>query len=105
MLGVTLAGGIVRFVRLVQSGMYHWSQISALVGQMTISAFVGGITWAVCVYLEVPIILIGPVVGMAGYMGGTLIDFTERNALRIMQSRADALAQPPQPPQPPAGSP
>jgi hypothetical protein len=81
-LGMTLLGGIGGWYLKVRRGEVLVTSLFALVGEMTISALAGGITFFVCDYLAVPIGATAACAGMAGYMGGRAIDMFETWGLK-----------------------
>ena len=83
-LGLALFGGWASWWAKVRDGKVHAYNLSSLIGELAISAFVGVVVFFVCEYMNFPPLLTAAVVGVAGHMGTkalTLIeDIAEKRA-------------------------
>lgn len=74
---LSMFGGLVAFIRRLNQSkepqplsVVFWR----LAGELIISAFAGIITVLLCIYWEMPLVLIGVLAGIAGHLGGKAID-------------------------------
>lgn len=77
-LAMTLLGGFVGWYTKVRKGEVKASNLFALIGEMATSALSGWAAFFICDHFAVPLGMTAAVCGMAGYMGGRLIDRAER---------------------------
>lgn len=77
MIALAMMGGLVSFIRRLNESKEPkpLSQIFfRLMGEMIISSFAGIITVLLCIYWDMPLVLIGVLAGVAGHLGGKAID-------------------------------
>ncbi|WP_151965029.1 phage holin family protein [Acinetobacter soli] len=77
MIALAMMGGLVSFIRRLNESKEPkpLSQIFLrLMGEMIISSFAGIITVLLCIYWDMPLVLIGVLAGVAGHLGGKAID-------------------------------
>ncbi|MDQ1207296.1 hypothetical protein QE380_000219 [Acinetobacter baylyi] len=77
MIALAMMGGLVSFIRRLNESKEPkpLSQIfMRLMGEMIISSFAGIITVLLCIYWDMPLVLIGVLAGVAGHLGGKAID-------------------------------
>lgn len=77
MIALSMLGGLVAFIRkLNQSTEPKPLKVifMRLFGELIISAFAGIITVLLCIYWDLPLVLIGVLSGIAGHLGGKAID-------------------------------
>lgn len=77
-LGLALFGGMASWWGKVRKGEVAYWSMSALIGELTISAFAGTITFLGCEYLNLGPFLSPALAGIAGHMGGRAIALLER---------------------------
>lgn len=87
-LGMTLLGGFVGWYTKVRKGEVSAASLFALIGEMATSALAGLGAFFVCDWMAVPVGVTAAVAGMAGYMGGRVIDQAER----LLQARIERVA-------------
>jgi hypothetical protein len=80
--GLAAWGGIASYVSKVRSGQIEKFSIMELVGEMSISAFAGVMTFWLCELSGFPSLLTAALVGMAGHMGGRGIALIE-NTIKV----------------------
>jgi hypothetical protein len=80
--GLAAWGGITSYVSKVRSGQIEKFSIMELVGEMSISAFAGVMTFWLCELSGFPSLLTAALVGMAGHMGGRGIALIE-NTIKV----------------------
>jgi len=85
-LGVALLGGTASWAQRVKKGKADAS-ITALVGELVVSAFAGLITFWVCESFELSPLITAAAAGMAGHAGGTGISWLERIGKRYAEKR------------------
>ena len=74
---LSMFGGLVAFIRKLNQSPEPQPLITIfwrLTGELIISAFAGIITVLLCIYWEMPLVLIGVLAGVAGHLGGKAID-------------------------------
>lgn len=86
-LGIALFGGLVGHHRKVKKGDVKASDLRALIGELSISAFAGLLAFWLCRYAGVPPLLEAATVGMAGHLGTKALDWAEE----LLRKRADRL--------------
>ncbi|WP_333662837.1 phage holin family protein [Acinetobacter sp.] len=76
-IALSMFGGLVAFIRRLNQAkepqplsVVFWR----LTGELIVSAFAGIITVLLCIYWEMPLVLIGVLAGIAGHLGGKAID-------------------------------
>lgn len=76
-IGLSMFGGLVAFIRRLNQSpepqplrLIFWR----LTGELIVSAFAGIITVLLCIYWNMPLVLIGVLAGIAGHLGGKAID-------------------------------
>lgn len=92
-LGVALLGGTAGWVQRVKNGKADAS-ISALVGELVISAFSGLITFWICESQGFSQLITAAAAGMAGHAGGTGISWLERVGKRYAEKRFGLTSNP-----------
>lgn len=81
-LALALFGGLASWWTKVRKGEVAFHNLQALIGELTISAFVGVMAFLACEYLNLAPLLTAAVVGVAGHMGTKAIVMLERIAER-----------------------
>ncbi len=101
-LALALFGGLASWWGKVRAGRVAYYNISALIGELTISAFAGVIAFFGCEYLNLGPFLTPAIVGIAGHMGGRAIALLERAGERrlgrVLSSVAPTSPMPLDPP-------
>lgn len=87
MLGIAMLGGLVRWLLAVRKGDATAWGLSALIGELCVSAFVGLLTFWTCEAMKIQPLYTGAAVGVAGHLGVRLIVFAERAGRRITEKR------------------
>lgn len=77
MLGLAIFGGLASWVNKVRTGTVAIHNLPALVGELTIAAFAGLMTFFLCEYMAFAPILTATMVGMSGHMGGRAVTILE----------------------------
>lgn len=91
-LGASIMGGIVGWIRKVKSGeLKPWS-LAQLIGEMVISAFSGLLTFWACTAGEVPLAVTAALAGMSGLAGSNGLALAER-ALQKFAERKLGLTE------------
>ena len=86
-LGIALLGGFAGWYRRVRKGEADMFNISALIGELAISAFAGLIAFWICESFELSPLVTAAVAGMAGHAGGNGITWLERVGKRYAEKR------------------
>lgn len=86
-LGLALFGGLASWITKVRKGDVAAHNMQALVGELTIAAFVGVIAFFGCEYLNFDKVLTAAVVGIAGHMGARAITLMEEIAAKRLKDR------------------
>ncbi|MFC3902548.1 phage holin family protein [Acinetobacter marinus] len=76
-IAVAMLGGLVKFIQNLNESQEKKplkAVFARLAGEMIVSAFTGIITILLCLYWEMPLVLIGAMAGVAGHLGGKAID-------------------------------
>lgn len=77
MIALAMLGGLVAFIRRLNQSKEPKPLkeiFMRLFGELIISAFAGIITVLLCIYWNMPLVLIGVLAGIAGHLGGKAID-------------------------------
>ncbi len=86
-LGIALLGGFASWYSRVRKGEADMLNISALVGELAISAFAGLIAFWICESLDLSPLITAAVAGMAGHAGGNGITWLETLGKRYAEKR------------------
>lgn len=86
-LGFSMLGGFVAYMRKVAKGEIAKGSLSALIGELATSAFSGMLAFYACEYMNFDRFLTACVAGLAGHAGGTGIAWLEK----VMQKRAERM--------------
>lgn len=86
-LGIALLGGFASWYSRVRKGEADMFNISALVGELAISAFAGLIAFWICESLDLSPLITAAVAGMAGHAGGNGITWLESLGKRYAEKR------------------
>jgi len=70
--GISSWGAIASYARKVKKGETRFS-IAELVGELSISGFVGTLTFFVCEAGDVPQVMAAPIIGISAHMGSRAI--------------------------------
>lgn len=81
-LGLSLWGGIVSFMRKLRSGESRIFNFTELVGELVTSGFAGMITFYLCQFADISDLLTSVLVGISGHMGSRAIFQIEKWAMR-----------------------
>ena len=94
-LGIALFGGLASWWLKVRRGEIGAHSLGYLIGELTIAAFTGVITFFVCEYLALHPMLTAAVVGLSGHMGARAIalleKFVEKRITRHLETRPGDL--------------
>lgn len=77
--------GLASYVRKVRLGIICHCSISTLFGDVVISLFVGVITFYLCEYAKIPLLLTAALIGIMSHMGNRAIFIVEGAAYRALQ--------------------
>lgn len=91
-LGIALLGGFARWYMAVRRGDAGMFSISALVGELAVSAFAGLLTFWACESLNMSPLITAAAAGLAGHAGGSGIAWLERLAKRHVERRLGVTA-------------
>lgn len=72
-IGLSIAGGVVSFLRKVREGQARACNIAELIGEIFTSGFVGVITFWLCEAGDISPLMSAAMVGIAGHMGSRAI--------------------------------
>lgn len=86
-LGIALLGGFASWYSRVRKGEADMLNISALIGELAISAFAGLIAFWICESLDLSPLITAAVAGMAGHAGGNGISWLESLGKRYAERR------------------
>ena len=93
-LGLSIWGGIVNYIRRLKLGKAQPFSVIELIGELSISAFSGIITFYLCEASNINQLLTAAIVGMAGHMGSRTIFLIEVFIQeRVLPSARGRLAQ------------
>ena len=88
LLGFALIGGLANWYRKVKAGEVRPGQLGHLIGELSVSAFAGMVTFMLCMWADLPMHLTAAVVGMAGHMGARALELLERGIVQRAQTAA-----------------
>lgn len=86
-LGIALLGGFAAWVRRVRKGETDMFNITALIGELAISAFAGLVTFWLCESFELSPLITAAAAGMAGHAGGNGITWFEKFGKRYVEKK------------------
>lgn len=86
-LGLALLGGFANFIGKYRRGKVRAFNVTELIGDLVISAFAGIITFYLCTYAELDLLLTAALVGMCGNMGSRFIVLMERKIKKYIDSK------------------
>lgn len=86
-LGIALLGGFASWYSRVRKGEADMLNITALIGELAISAFAGLIAFWLCESLALSPLITAAVAGMAGHAGGNGISWVESLGKRYAERR------------------
>jgi hypothetical protein len=89
MLGLAVVGGFVSWYAKVRRGDLSGTNLQALIGELTTSAFAGVLTFFVCEAMNMAPLYTAATVGIAGHMGTKAIDLVERRLVSRLPKPAD----------------
>ena len=95
MLGLALFGGLASWVTKVRKGAVAAHNVMALIGELTVSAFAGVVTFLGCEHLSLAPLLTAAMVAMSGHLGAKGIAWAE--ALAEKKARQAGLITRPAP--------
>lgn len=95
MLGLALFGGLASWITKVRKGTVAAHNIMALIGELTVSAFAGIVTFFGCEHMGLAPLLTAATVAMAGHLGAKAIAWVE--ALAEKKARDAGLVSRPAP--------
>ncbi|APW37664.1 hypothetical protein RD110_11050 [Rhodoferax koreense] len=87
MLGIAMLGGLVRWYLAIRKGDAMTYSLSALIGELCVSAFVGLITFWICEALTIQPLYTGAIVGVSGHLGARMLVMVERAGKRLAEKR------------------
>lgn len=87
MLGIAMLGGLVRWYLAIRKGDSTTISLSALIGELCVSAFVGLITFWLCEAMNIQPLYTGAIVGVSGHMGARMLVMAERAGKRMAEKR------------------
>lgn len=90
-LGIALLGGLVRWYLAIKKGETTVYNLSALIGELAVSAFVGLLTFWICESLNVNPLLTAAAVGMSGHMGAKGLVWMERAGKRFAETKLGVI--------------
>lgn len=80
-IGLSIWGGVVSYLRKINTGLLHKWSITELVGEIVTSALMGVITFWICEWAEVHPLLSAAFIAVSGHMGSRGL-FMLENQLR-----------------------
>ena len=86
-LGVAILGGIASWWGKVRRGEMAMFNISALIGELCMSAFAGLMAFYLCEWWGMPPLLTAAIVGMSGHAGARGLSWLESVGQRVMEKR------------------
>lgn len=84
---VALLGGLVNWFSRVKRGEAQASNIAQLVGELVTSGVAGLMAWWFMQWMHIDEMLQAPIVGVAGHMGATALQWAEI----VLKRRAEAM--------------
>lgn len=94
-LAVSLAGGIVNYIRRARNGDIPTLGIAGLIGELATSAFSGVLTFWACEYWNVPPLVTAGLTALAGHAGGNAIVWAESITKRKVEKFVGVTAPAP----------
>lgn len=76
-LGISVAGGVVNYVRRARNGDLPTLGIAGLIGELATSAFAGVLTFWGCEFFNAPPLVTAGLTALAGHAGGSAIVWFE----------------------------
>lgn len=86
-LGIAIMGGAVRWYIAVKKGEIALWSLSALIGEMMVSAFIGLLTFWICESMNLNPLLTPAVVGMCGHLGARGLVWLESAGKKFAEKR------------------
>ena len=86
-LAIAMLGGLTGWWMKVRRGELLVSNISALIGELCVSAFAGLLAFWLCEYFGLNPLLTSAIVGMSGHAGAKGLTWLEVVGLRVMERR------------------
>jgi len=96
-LGTALLGGMASFWIKVRKGEVPMWNLSALIGELCVSAFAGLIAFWLCEYLNLNPLLTSAIVGMSGHAGAKGLVWLESLGQRVVERKFGLAATKPAP--------
>lgn len=96
-LGTALLGGLASFWIKVRKGEVLMWNLSALIGELCVSAFAGLIAFWLCEYLNLNPLLTSAIVGMSGHAGAKGLVWLESLGQRVVERKFGLAATKPAP--------
>lgn len=97
-LGIALLGGLASWYMKVRKGELLIWNLSALIGELCVSAFAGLMAFYLCEYFSLSPLLTPAVVGMSGHAGTKGLTWLEAVGQRVMEKKL-GIESPKDPPQ------
>ncbi len=94
MLGVAIFGGVVAWVRKVRAGEYPAWSLGQLVGEITVSAFAGLLTFWGCEYIGLPQLVTASLAGISGLASSKFLSMAETGAQRWLEKKIGTETKP-----------
>jgi sugar phosphate permease len=86
-LGIALLGGVVSWYSKVRKGELLMWNISALIGELAVSAFAGLLAFWLCEWMNFHPLLTPAIVGMSGHAGAKGLSWMESVGQRVVEKR------------------
>lgn len=86
-LGISMLGGIVSFLRKMRAGVARAFNIIEFIGEIVTSGFVGILTFYFCEAAGISPVLTAAFVGISGHMGSRAIFMFEKKLERYFDSK------------------
>lgn len=96
-LGTALLGGLASFWIKVRKGEVPMWNLSALIGELCVSAFAGLIAFWLCEYMNFNPLLTSAIVGMSGHAGAKGLVWLESIGQRVVERKFGLAATKPAP--------
>lgn len=96
-LGTALLGGLASFWIKVRKGEVLMWNLSALIGELCVSAFAGLIAFWLCEYMNFNPLLTSAIVGMSGHAGAKGLVWLESVGQRVVERKFGLAATKPAP--------
>lgn len=94
-LGTALLGGLASWYAKVRKGELLMWNLSALIGELCVSAFAGLLAFWVCEALSVNPLATAAVIGISGHAGARGISWMEGMGQRFLERKLGIVEQPP----------